>query len=187
MRTALLLAAALVAAPAVAQTPAAAWTTDKAASRVGFRGAMNGTAFEGRFARYDVRIAFDPANLRGSRITAMVDLASVTTGDATRDEALPSSDWFDVRRHPRASFTSTAITAAGPGRYVAAGDLTIRGVTRRVNLPFQLQINGTTARAVASLPIDRTAFGVGQGQFRTASMVDTRVTVTLSITARRAG
>ncbi len=187
MRVALAFAVVLAAAPAVAQAPAAAagWTVDKAASRVGFRAAMGGEAFEGRFTRWDARIAFDPANLKGSKIVALIDLASATTGEATRDEALPSSDWFDVKRHPRAIFTSTAIAGAGPGRYVATGDLTLRGLTKRVALPFQLQISGPNARAVASLPIDRTAFGIGQGQFRTGATVDTKVTVTLAINARR--
>jgi polyisoprenoid-binding protein YceI len=179
------LALAVLAAPAAAQAPASSWMVDKVASRVGFRAAMNGTAFEGRFQRYDSRIAFDPANLKGSRIAATIDVASAVTGDAARDEALPSSDWFSAKAHPRATFVSRSITAAGPGRYVAAGDLTLRGVTRAVNLPFTVAITGDTAKANGALTLDRTAFGVGQGQFRTAGTVDTKVTVVLALTARR--
>lgn len=188
MRTAALAfgALTLAAGPAWSQAAAPAWTVDKGASRVGFRAAMSGTAFEGRFTRYDARIAFDPANLKGSKITAVIDLASAATGDPTRDEALPSSDWFAVKTHPRATFVSRRITAAGPGRYVAAGELTLRGVKRPVSLPFTLAITGNTAQANGSLVLDRTAFGVGQGQFKTGEMVDTKVTVTIALTARRA-
>lgn len=178
--------AVLIALPAVAQTPAApAWTVDKAASRLGFRAAMNGAAFQGGFNRWDARINFDPANLGASKVTATVDLASARTGDGARDEALPSSDWFDVKRHPRATFTTRSITAAGAGRYVAAGDLTLRGVTRPVKFPFSLAITGDTAKMNGSVVLDRTAFGVGQGQWKTGSAVDTKVTVTVAITARR--
>jgi polyisoprenoid-binding protein YceI len=182
-----LLAAALIATPAVAQAPAAPlWTVDKAASSVAFRTAMSGTAFTGRFTRWDARIAFDPKNLRASKITAVIDVASAVTGEAARDEALPSSDWFAVKSHPRATFVSRTITATGPGRYVAAGDLTLRGVTRPASLPFTLAINGTTAKANGALTLDRTAFGVGQGQFKTGATVDTKVAVTVALTARRA-
>jgi polyisoprenoid-binding protein YceI len=179
-------ALALAVGPAWSQAAAPAWTVDKAASRVGFRAAMSGTAFEGRFTRYDARINFDPANLKASRISAVIDVASASTGDATRDEALPSSDWFAVKTHPQATFVSRAIMAAGPGRYVASGDLTLRGVKRAVNLPFTLVITGNTAKANGSLALDRTAFGVGQGEFKTGAMVDTKVTVTLALSARRA-
>ena len=186
----LLFAAALTlaAAPVAAQAPspaAPAWTVDKAASRVGFRASMSGAAFEGRFNRWDARIHFDPANLRGSRVTATIDVASAATGDGARDEALPSSDWFDARRHPRAVFTSTAITASGPGRYVAQGVLSLRGVTRPVSLPFTLAISGDTARMTGSTVLDRTAFGVGQGEWRDTNTIPARVTVNVAVTARR--
>jgi polyisoprenoid-binding protein YceI len=181
-------ALALTAAPVAAQAPAApAWTVDKGASRLGFRAAMSGTAFDGRFGRWDARINFDPANLGASKVVATIDLASATTGDGARDEALPSSDWFDVKRHPRATFTSRTITAAGPGRYVATGDLTLRGVTRPVSLPFSLTIAGAQAKMSGSTTLDRTAFGVGQGQFKGTETVPAKVTVNVSIVARRAG
>lgn len=182
-------ALALAAVPAVAQAPAPAaptWTVDKAASRLGFKASMSGTAFEGRFSRWDARIAFDPANLKASRVVASIDLASASTGDGARDEALPSSDWFDVKRYPRATFTSRAITSAGAGRYVATGDLTLRGVTRPVTLPFTLAITGDIAKMSGTATVDRTTFGVGQGQFRGVEAVPAAVTVTVAVTAKRA-
>ena len=166
--------------------PLPLWTVDKAGSRVAFRTAMSGTAIDGRFQRWDARIQFDPKNLGASKVTATIDLASVTTGDQTRDEALPSSDWFAIAKFPRASFVSRAITPAGPNRYVAAGDLMLRGVKRPVNLPFTLAINGDVAKMTGSVALDRTAFGVGQGQFKTGATVDTKVTVNIAVAARRA-
>lgn len=178
----------LAAAPAVASAQAAAptWVPDKAASRVGFRAAMNGEGIDGRFSRWDAQIAFDPKNLAASRVTATIDLASAVTGDGARDEALPSSDWFDVRRHPRATFVTRRIRSTAPGRYVAEGDLTLRGVKRSLNLPFTLAITGDVAKVSGSVAIDRTAFGVGQGQWRTGAAVATAVTVQVALTARRA-
>jgi len=176
---------ALVALPAVA-APVPTWSIDKAASRLGFTGAMSGQAFNGGFGRWDAQIAFDPANLAASHVTAVIDTASAKTGDQSRDEAMPTADWFSVKAFPRATFVSHKIVAAGPGRYVAQGDLTIRNVTRPVSLPFTLAINGPTAKMTGSLPIDRSVFGVGQGQFKGGDTVALKVQVNISIAAKRA-
>ena len=183
-----LIALSLLAAPVSAAAPAHAphWTVDKAASQLGFRATMSGAAVDGRFNRWDATIVFDPQNLNASRISAVIDLASAVTGDATRDEALPSSDWLGVRAHPRATFVSRTFTAAGPGRYVAAGELTLRGVKRLVSLPFTLTMAGDVAKVTGRTTIDRTAFGVGQGPFKTGDMVATEVAIVLNLSARRA-
>ena len=175
-----LTAAAVLAAPAAARP----YTVDKAASKLGFTGSMSGAPFQGTFRRWDATIDFDPNNLPASRASVTVDMASASTGDGTRDEAMPSSDWFAAQRFPRATFTTRAITRTGPNRYQAAGDLTIRGVRRPVVMAFTLQLNGNVARMQGRLPLDRTAFGVGQGQFRTDGMVAKTVTVTVDLTAR---
>ena len=185
MRLVLAAVLALAAAPALA-APVPTWSVDKAASHIGFEAAMNGQPFSGTFERWDAQIAFDPKNLAGSKVTATIDAGSARTGDQTRDEAMPTSDWFSVKVFPRATFTTRKITAAGPGRYVAQGDLTIRNVSRPVILPFSLAISGDAAKMSGSLPIDRSAFGVGQGQFKTGDMVALKVQVNVAITAKRA-
>ena len=185
MHLALVAALALLAVPAIA-APAPAWTVDKAASHVGFQGAMNGQSFNGGFSRWDATIAFDPNNLPASKVTAVIDTGSAKTGDQTRDEALPTDDWFSVKVFPRATFVSRKITAAGPGRYVAQGDLTIRNAIHPVTLPFALAITGDTAKMAGSLALDRAAFGVGQGQFKTGDTVALKVGVNIAVTARKA-
>jgi polyisoprenoid-binding protein YceI len=179
---------ALMAAPAAA-APAAAgpvWSVDRAASKLGFAGAMNGQSFQGVFERWNAEIVFNPNNLAASHVTAVIDTASARTGDQTRDEALPTADWLSVKAFPRATFTSRGFAAAGPGRYVAQGDLTIRNVTRTVTLPFTLAIAGDTAKMSASLPLDRAVFGVGQAQWKTGEAVALRVQVNITIAAKRA-
>ena len=185
-----LLRSALVAwliAPVIAVAGAAEarpYAVDKAASRVGFRGTIEGGPFQGSFSRWDAQIDWDARNLKASRAVVTIDMASARTGNGDQDEALPSSDWFAVRQFPRATFVTRSITAAGPGRYQAAGDLTIRGVKKAVVLPFTLTETGGVARMRGSLVIDRRAFGVGQGQFRTDGFVGANVTVDISVTAR---
>jgi len=178
--------AALLAAAPAAAAPAAAWNVDAAHSTLGFRGAMNGDAFTGVFRRWSAQIAFDPKNLAGSKAVVSVDVASAATGDADRDQAMPTIDWFSAKTQPRATFTTSAFKDLGGGRYQASGDLTIRGVTKPVVLPFTLVLSGDTARMNGSLVLNRTAFGIGQGQWKTGDVVATEVTVTVALTARRA-
>lgn len=175
---------ALAAGPAFAAAPT--WRADKAASKLGFIGAMNGQAFTGGFGRWDVQITFDPKNLPASQVVATIDTGSARTGDQSRDEALPTADWFSTKTFPKATFVSRRITAAGPGRYVAQGDLTVRGVTRPVSLPFTLAITGDTARMTGAVTLDRSAFGVGQGQWKSNEPVALKVQVNVAITAKRA-
>ena len=102
---------ALLAAPVLAAPPAktpSAWTVNKGASQLGFRSSMGGQAFSGGFRRWDARIVFDPQALDRSSVTAVIDTGSATTGDSSRDEALPTDDWFGVGRFPRATFTATS-------------------------------------------------------------------------------
>jgi polyisoprenoid-binding protein YceI len=174
------LAASALIAPAAAARP---YAIDKSASKLGFSGAMMGTPFQGSFRRWDAIIDFDPNNLAASRASVTVDVSSAATGDAARDEALPSSDWFHARRFPQATFVTRAITRTGANRYAAAGDLTIRGVKRAVTLPFALSFTGPTAHMTGQLTLDRTLWGVGQGQWKNGESVDKKVVVTVALTA----
>ena len=158
---------------------------DKAHSRLGFTATVGGQAVPGEFKRWDAQIAFDPANLAASKVSVTIDPASALTGDKTRDEALPTPDWFGVKAFPKAVFTTRSIAAAGPGRYVAAGDLTIRNVTKPVSLPFTLAITGATAKMAGALTLDRGLFSLGQGQFKDTGLVAGAVKVEVSLQAVR--
>jgi polyisoprenoid-binding protein YceI len=181
------LAAAAAAPPRPALAPAAPiWTVDKAASRLTFRGAAAGQTFDGVFKKWDAQIAFDAKNLRASHAAVTVDLASVVTGDPTRDQMLPTPDWFSIARFPKATFVTTAITQTGPDRFQAVGELKIRGVGRRVVMPFTLTIARDVATMAGTAVVDRTQFGVGQGQFASTDTVAAPVSVSVRLTAKTA-
>jgi polyisoprenoid-binding protein YceI len=179
----ILFTASALAAPAFA-APAPRWSVDTAASRVGFIGSMNGQAFNGAFRRWDSRIAFDPKNLVGSSVVVVIDMASAVTGDASRDEALPTADWFSTALFPRATFTASSFKNLGGDRYQAFGYLTIRGIRRPVVLPFHLVIANGAAKMHGAITIDRRLFGVGQAQWATGDAVATAVQVNIAINAR---
>jgi polyisoprenoid-binding protein YceI len=178
-----ILLAVLATSSASADTPR--WKLDPAKSQLGFSGEQTGKKFEGSFARYTTDIAFDPDRPDTSRIAVTVDLASASTGDTQRDTAIPGKDWFDTAQFPQAKFETTAIKKIDANGYEATGNLTLRGVTKSVTLPFTLQMDGTTAHAKGHLSLVRTAFGVGQGAWASGQWVALEVGVDVDIVATR--
>lgn len=156
-------------------------------STLGFSTAWSGQAVVGRFDKWRADIDFSPDALDRSKVVVSIDLASVTTGDAQRDAALPSPDWFDTANHPQAVFTARKFQKTGPDRYVAHGTLQLRGVTRPQDLAFRLKIDGDRAQVQGQASLDRTAFGVGQGDFAGTDQIPGKVAVTVALKARRAG
>jgi len=117
-----------------AELPAAGlWKVDPGHAEVAFVGRhFLLTKVRGRFTGVDaeVRIGEDPA---ASSVTVTIDMASVHSGDETRDSHLRSADLFDVANHPTAAFRSTAVGWDGTSGTLT-GDLTIKGITRPVTL-----------------------------------------------------
>ena len=161
-----------------------AWTVRPGATLT-FTATWSGSPIEGRFERWTADILFSPEALDRSKLTVGVDMASAVTGDAQRDESLPSGDFFDTAEHPKATFTASKFRKTGEGKYVADGTLDLRGVKKPLSLPFTLKIDGDTATARGVTTLDRTVFGVGQGEWASTDQIAAGVKVSFSLTAKR--
>lgn len=185
MRSAILTTAALL---ALTTTPALAadWSVDPDRSSLAFVFTQGGTAVTGVFDAFDADITFDPTDLAAARVFVTVDIASIRTGDSGRDTQARGQQWFATGDFATAIFdASTFAEGDAPGRYVATGDLTIRGVTQTIDLPFDLVIDGDTATATGELVLNRGTFGVGQGDFQSGGTVGLEVTVAVDLVATR--
>jgi polyisoprenoid-binding protein YceI len=139
-----------------------------------------------------IRIAPD---LLSSAVNATIDVATLTTGNALRDEKVLGPDVLDVATYPTIEFASRALTESASGSYVLAGDLTIHGVTRPVTLDLVLRgvITDTWGKTrlglTATAEIKRSDFGVLKfGHVPLAAggfMVPDTVRVALDIEATR--
>lgn len=176
--------------PANPSAPAApaAWRVDAGASAINFTyvyaDESGETPMTGRFTRWRADIRFDPDNLAASRANVTIETASVSTNAAYHTSTLPSAAWFNSAAAPNATFVTREITARGNG-YAARGDLTIRGVTRPVTLPFTLTIEGDRATMAGTLAIARADFGVGAGA-EGDDMIGPEVTIQVRVIAARA-
>jgi polyisoprenoid-binding protein YceI len=160
------LALALAAAPAVAAP--VAYEIDGRHTQVLFTYSHFGLSnITGRFGDVSGTIAFDAADPAASRVDVKIPIASVSTGVPKLDEHLQSPDFFDAARYPTATFTSTAVTAAGEGKWQVAGNLSLHGVTRPAVLDATTNFVGPhpmnkapVAGFDATTTIKRSEFGV---------------------------
>lgn len=89
---------------------------------------------KGQFRRWGGALLLDPARLNRSLLQVWIDLASVDTGSAERDEHLRSPELLDIATFPRAEFRSTGIALHADGDAVVSGQLALHGVTGYVEL-----------------------------------------------------
>ncbi len=108
-----------------------AWTLDTSHSSVEFAVKhMMITTVRGRFTRFTAQLNVDEQHLENSTLEAAVEVASIDTHDANRDNHLRSPDFFDAATWPVMTLRSKRIEKIGEKQYRMIGDLTIRGVTR---------------------------------------------------------
>jgi len=168
------------------------WTIDPAHTMVRFAVRHLMSKVHGTFSEVSGQILTGP-NPAESTATAVIAVSSVSTGTQMRDDHLRSADFFDAERYPSMTFASTKLRPADGG-WVMSGELTIRNVTRRVDLdveflgtdPTGLQGEarvGFSARAA----ISRRDFGItfGLAADGTKIVVADKVDIVLDVEAFR--
>jgi polyisoprenoid-binding protein YceI len=180
------------AAPAVLDLPgylAGTWDIDPEHSYVGFTVRhLIVTKVHGRFGavRGEITAAKDPLK---SAATVAIDLASIDTGNATRDEHLRSTDFLDTAQFPEMTYRTTGVRPDGE-RFVIDGELTLKGVTRSVPLSASFDgvtsdpWGGTRAGFSALASINRRDFGVTfDGKADGVAIVAERVDIHIDVEA----
>lgn len=115
------------------------WAIDPTHTTLGFsvRHAMVAKV-RGRFAEFEGTFVLDGANPAASTANLVAQTASITTENADRDAHLKSADFFNVEANPTLTFASTGVRQAGDDEFVVTGDLSINGVTKSVDVEFEL-------------------------------------------------
>jgi polyisoprenoid-binding protein YceI len=147
--------------------PMSSWIIDKVHSHVGFSVKhMMVSTVRGQFKEYAGTVDLDAKDFARSTFEGSVEVASIDTGNADRDNHLRTNDFFDAPNHPKITFKSTGIEAKGDGEYTVNGDLTIRGVTKPIALEVEFHGTGknpwgkTVAGFHARTTLNRKDFGV---------------------------
>ena len=118
---------------------------------------------KGNFDKHSSSLVVNKGKLES--VNATIEIGSINTRNEKRDKHLRQPDFFDAEKYPSMTFTSTAISGK-KGKGVITGDLTIRDVTKSVQLPYKLTgpikdpYGNTKIGLEASGEIDRSEFGL---------------------------
>lgn len=186
-----LFAIAVLATATLAPAQAATYAIDATHSSVTFKVTHLGiSTVSGTFATFEGTVDLDPKTMAIAGATAKIDASSIDTGVDKRDGHLRSADFFHVDEFPHIQFTSTGVTKNGD-QLVLAGDLTLHGVTKRVNLTAHVGGAATDpygnerVAITASTTINRKDFGLGWNQVLETGglLVSEKVEIELEVSA----
>ncbi|MFE4409141.1 YceI family protein [Streptomyces sp. NPDC056821] len=172
--------------------PPGPWTIDPAHSSVAAVAQHLGiSSVHGRFTDFAGTVEIAPDDVTKSRVEAVIRADSIDTGNDMRDGHLKSPDFLDVERHPRITYRSTGVTAAGPDRWTVHGELGMRGVVRPVDLDLAYlgtgadPWGGTRAAFRATTELRREDFAMNYNQVLQAGIaaIGTTLRVELDIQA----
>lgn len=165
---------------------AAEWRMDPAGSKLAFQVSYEGEPAPGAFKQFDTRLRFDPARPGDGTLHVTVQLASIDMGSADLNGAIRAPEWLDLAKFSKAEFQSTEIKRTAANQYLARGTLQLKGVQRTVDVPFRWMRDGKEAAMAGELTLDRTAFGIGTGEWASGNPIGIGVKVSFKVRLRPA-
>jgi len=111
---------------------------DKAHTEINFVADSRLLSAHGFFEKWDADIQLDPSKLEASAVTITIDANSINTRVSMRDNHLRSDDFFAVAKNPNIVFKSVSVKQTAPTKLDITGDLSIRGVTKRIVVPASM-------------------------------------------------
>lgn len=150
--------------PAGAQTK---WTIDASHSNIQFTVShMVVAEVTGRFKEFSGTVTASKDDFSDGKAQVTIKVNSIDTDNTKRDEHLKSADFFDSEKYPEMTFTSTGVRIASGNKYIITGNLTMKGVTRSIELDavYRGQVKdpwgGTRAGWKAKSSLDRFDYGL---------------------------
>lgn len=146
----------------------AIWSADKAHSRLGFSVPhLLISDVDGSFKTFTCKITSAKPDFSDAVIELNAETNSISTDNDQRDTHLKSADFFDVQKYPALSFTSTSLQKVEGTKYKLTGDLTIHGITKKVELDATINgpiVHPSNKKTMAGLKItgtiNRKDFGI---------------------------
>jgi polyisoprenoid-binding protein YceI len=145
---------------------------------------MNGPV-DGTFKKFTAQLTFDPAKPAAGSAKLSIDTASYDLGDESYNAQVRGKEWFDAAQYPNATFVSSAIAPAGGNQFKVSGTLTIKGKSENVTVPVTVAQQGSTQSFDGALPIKRSQFDIGTGEWKDTSVVADEVVIKFHIVAAK--
>ncbi|MBX2834289.1 MAG: cytochrome b/b6 domain-containing protein [Micavibrio sp.] len=167
------------------------WIINHKQSHINFTFTQYGNAVNATFEKWDADITFDPDNLENAHVLVSIDINSIATGSADRDAQAREQEWFATDTYPKAIFESdkSGVAHIKGNTYKMLGSLKIKDVTLPTDFTFTLDFaeeNGEkTAYMSGNLSVDRTTYGVGQGEWADGQTIGEHVRIDLKVEATK--
>ena len=127
---------------------------------------------KGSFSGLKGAIKWDATNPSNSSFNVSVDANTINTGIDMRDNDLRKERYFNVAKYPTINFVSTAVNAT-----TVTGNLTIKGITKQVNIPYTVKPSGNGYLFEGKLPLNRRDFDVGGSSFTLSDDLEVQLKV----------
>lgn len=152
-------------------------------SQITFTSKQMGVPVDGKFGKFAATLSFDPAKAETAKAQIEIDLASVDAGSKDANDEVVGKGWFNVKEFPKARFVTASIKSLGNNRFEAKGQMTIKGKTRDMTVPFTYRPDGANGVFEGTLPLQRTQFGIGEGPWADTSVVADEVPIKFRLVA----
>jgi polyisoprenoid-binding protein YceI len=175
----------------IALAKAEKWDIDTAHSNIYFEVKHIYSTVRGLFHDFSGTLILDPEKPDTGSAEFEVKVSSIDTGITKRDNHLRSNDFFAVKKFPVMTFKSSRVEHVEGDQYILTGNLTIKGVTQKIDLPFTyfkamkspVKKGQVVAGFEADFNINRLDYKVGTGKFADMGVVGTDVRIVISIEA----
>jgi polyisoprenoid-binding protein YceI len=152
-------------APATAATPTPGAETlaiDPSSSKVDWVASKVTKSHNGKFNQFTGSIDLVGGKPEASKVTVEIDLGSVEADAPKLTEHLKSADFFDVAKHPKATFTSTEIKPGGSGgaTHTVTGVLDLHGVKKTISFPATVEVGDSQVAVKAEFSLNRKDFNI---------------------------
>lgn len=155
---------------------------EPAHSQIAFSVKQMGVPVSGTFTRYQANIDLNADAPETSSAEITVDITSLSTGDDDADAVALDKPWLDKLGFPKATFKSTTVRKLAANSYEAKGQLTIRGKSREITVPFKTQdIANHRTQIAGGFTLRRVDFGIGGGEWNEGDLVAAEVAVTFKL------
>jgi polyisoprenoid-binding protein YceI len=105
-------------------------------------------------------IKFDEKNPEKSSFSGSIPVNTINTGIKKRDRDLMSDNYFAAEKYPTINFKSKSASKTANG-YLTKGDLTIKGVTKEIEIPFTFKNMGDHGEFIGTLSLNRHDYNIG--------------------------
>jgi polyisoprenoid-binding protein YceI len=165
------------------------WEIDKAHSNIYFDVRHTYATVRGQFDEFSGTLQFDPDNLAVSRVRFEISTKSINTRIPNRDNHLRSEEFFAVNKYPAMTFQSIGVKQKDGNQYTLEGNLTIKGKTHKVAMPFTyfgvrenpLKKGQMVAGFETHFSIDRLEYLVGSGKYFEMGVIGRNVDILITL------